>query len=412
MKKKIDYPKIFSILNLFLIPLLFSILVIFLNNYEKFSAMTKTGIVLLIVISFVVSLISFICLLKEKRIFNRNHIFKKIQIVAMALVFSLEIFSLLDFVYYNDSFKNWFIKSSHESLSYKGLATSLYSKYTVNDVVGKEESFEEELIDFDVEYDNSKLYANKFEEEILSREDDSVYKIIKITGTTISSGSNYVGYIAVVYDPSRVKLVKSTGAGTFEGSYGETLATMAKKSNALVAINAGGFYDPFWNSNGGIPHGDVFIDGELDSTYVRSDFGGGLIGFDYNNKLILKRMSTEEAKAMGIRDAVDWGPFLIVDGVNQFKDSSTSWECARTAIGQREDGVVLFLVIDGLQSHSKGASYRDLAEILERYGVVNASSLDGGTSTSMVENGEYINSPWNGVRPTFRRFPNAWIVTP
>ena len=123
-------------------------------------------------------------------------------------------------------------------------------------------------------------------------------------------------------------------------------------------------------------------------------------------------MSTDEAKAAGIRDAVDWGPFLIVDGVNLFKNNQTYWECGRTAIAQREDGIVLMLVIDGLQSHSKGASYKDLADILERYGAVNASNLDGGTSTSLVEKGKYVNSPWNGYYPTFRWLPNAWIVTP
>ena len=137
-----------------------------------------------------------------------------------------------------------------------------------------------------------------------------------------------------------------------------------------------------------------------------------MIGFNSENKLILKRMTTEEAIESGIRDGVDWGPFLIVDGVNKFENSSSSWECPRTAIGQREDGIVLFLVIDGLQEHSVGASYRDLATIMENYGAVNAANLDGGTSASMVENDKYINSPWNGYRPTFRRFPNAFVFVP
>lgn len=411
MKKRFDFAKFLSILNLFLIPVLLSILIIVLNNYEKFDSLVKTMIVLLLITAFVVLVMALIKLEKEKRIFNRKHLFRKVQLVAMVIAFSVEVFSVVSYVYYNDAFKNWLIKSSYTSINYKGLATSLYSKYTVDDVVSDDFEYKEELIDFDVDYDLP-MYANKYEEEILDREEGSLYKIIKITGTTGSSKSKYVGYIAVIYDPSHVKLAKSSGAGTFEGSYGETLATIANKNNALVAINAGGFYDPNWNSNGGIPHGDVFIDGELDSTYVRGDFGGGLIGFTNENKLVLKRMTTEEAIEMGIRDAVDWGPFLIVDGVNRYKNSSTSWECSRTAIAQREDGIVLFLVIDGLQEHSKGASYKDMAEILERYGAVNAANLDGGTSTSMVENGKYVNSPWNGYRPTFRWFPNAWIVAP
>ena len=122
-------------------------------------------------------------------------------------------------------------------------------------------------------------------------------------------------------------------------------------------------------------------------------------------------MSTDEAIEMGIRDAVDWGPYLIVDGVNRYKNREEYWECGRSAIGQRKDGIVLMIVIDNLQKHSKGVSYRDLADIFERYGAVNASSLDGGTSTMLWENGKYVNSPWNGERPTFRRLPNAWIVT-
>ena len=69
------------------------------------------------------------------------------------------------------------------------------------------------------------------------------------------------------------------------------------------------------------------------------------------------------------------------------------------------------VVIDGLQSHSAGASYADMAKIMETYGAVNAANLDGGTSTAMTYNHEYINSPWNGYRKTYRYLPNAFIVT-
>ena len=176
-------------------------------------------------------------------------------------------------------------------------------------------------------------------------------------------------------------------------------------------MNAGGFYDPFWNSNGGIPHGPVIINGVLDSDYERGLPEGGIVGFNKDNKLVLKRMTGEEAVAEGIRDAVDWGPYLIVDGVNQFQDVTWyTWTCGRTAIGQRADGVVLMLVIDGHQEHSQGASYADMAAIMQKYGAVNAANMDRGTSTSMTLDHNYINSPWNGYRPTWRWFPNAWIV--
>ena len=258
---------------------------------------------------------------------------------------------------------------------------------------------------------NPQMYANKYDKEILTRDNNEDYKIIKIQGTTIGADYHYEGYMAVIYDPSKVKIAKSTGAGITENSYGQILSDISKNNNAVIAMNAGGFYDQNWNSNGGIPHGPVIIDGKIDTDYKRGDEGGGIIGFNKENKLVLKRMSADQAIAEGIRDAVDWGPYLIVNGKNQFKDVNYyTWVCGRTAIGQRKDGIVLMLVIDGLQKHSKGASYADMAAIMEKYGAYNASNLDGGTSTAMTLNHQYINSPWNGYRRTIRWLPNAWIM--
>ncbi len=409
-RKKHDKDKLLFICSLFIAPILGSFFIIVMNNYEKFNSIFKTATLLLLIISLIVLILSFSNLAIQNRLFNKNKMFTKSFLVILFLIYVTGIGTVVNYVYYNENFKSWLITTSAASLNHKDLADSIYSKYTVTDVLeSNDEVVEDEVIDFSVQYSTTH-YANKYEEELFEDYGDKPYKIVKITGQTYYSGSDYVGYIALIKDPSHIRLAKSSGAGTFEGSYGETLATIAKKNKALLAINAGGFYDPEWNSNGGIPHGDVFIDGELDSSYSRANFGGGIIGFDKDNKLILKRMSTEEAMALGIQNAVDWGPYLIIDGVNQYRNSTPTWECARTAIGQRADGSVLFLVIDGLQEHSKGASYKDVADIMERFGAINAANLDGGTSTSMVENGKYINSPWNGTRPTFRWFPNAWIV--
>ena len=63
----------------------------------------------------------------------------------------------------------------------------------------------------------------------------------------------------------------------------------------------------------------------------------------------------------------------------------------RTAIGQRADGAVLLLVIDGRQSHSLGATYKDCQQVMLDYGAVNAANLDGGSSTLMIYEGEHVN---------------------
>ncbi|MBQ1641923.1 MAG: phosphodiester glycosidase family protein, partial [Oscillospiraceae bacterium] len=82
----------------------------------------------------------------------------------------------------------------------------------------------------------------------------------------------------------------------------------------------------------------------------------------------------------------------------------------RTAIGQRADGAVLLLVIDGRQVQSLGATYQDCCDVMMDFGAVNAYCMDGGSSTSMYYNGAYVNSPSGegGARPC----PSAWIVLP
>ena len=407
--KKIDIYKILFIINLFLFPILLSFFIMIINNYEKFDSLFKTVIILSITVSLFLLIVSLLKLNKEKRIFNRSHLYKKLGFTFSFFMFVMEIGILINLVYYNDTFKTWLIKTSIGSINHKEVAEKIYSKHIIDEVID-DEVIEDSLIDFDVNY-NLSLYKNEYEKDVLEHNPEDIYKIFKIEGKTHATGADYVGYVTVIYDPSKIHLAKSKGAGVDDNAYGQTLDTIAKNNNAIVAMNAGGFYDPNWNSNGGIPHGDVFINGVLDTTFRRADFGGGIIGFNNDNKLILKRMSTDEAIEMGIRDAVDWGPYLIVDGVNRYKNREEYWECGRSAIGQRKDGIVLMIVIDNLQKHSKGVSYRDLADIFERYGAVNASSLDGGTSTMLWENGKYVNSPWNGERPTFRRLPNAWIVT-
>lgn len=408
MKDKYTKYRILTLFLLILTPFLFSYMIVIINNLDRYKMSFGIFTISLSYISLFILLICLLILIKNKKLFKTKNKYKKIAVLSFAAFYIFEIFGATKLLYYNDEFKKSFITSSLYSDNLNGLLDTLYGKDIKKQY---EENKEEELPNIN-DYNNSyKTYLNKYEEEILNHEENQKYKIIKIEGTAIGSDYHYEGYMAVVYDPSLVHVAKSSGAGTEEGSFGEILTDISRKNNAIIAINAGGFYDPNWDSNGGIPHGDVIIDGELKSSYIRGIDSGGIIGFDYNNKLILKKMTTEELLNSNIRDAVDYGPYLIVDGVNLFKNVDYyTWACARTAIGQREDGIVLMLVIDGLQSHSKGASYADMAAIMEKYGAVNAANLDGGTSTAMTLNHEYINSPWNGNQRTYRWLPNAFIV--
>ncbi len=314
--------------------------------------------------------------------------------------------------------KEWLINKAMLTTNHQYIANWFYSDKTINETIAELDKASEleldgsNIIEFDdIDFDQ-KIYANKYEEEILTKDpNNDIYKIVEVEGKVNGlPNQKYKGWMAVIYDPSKVKLGVSKGAGTEGYTYGQILEQIHKDNKSLVSINAGGFYDPNWRSNGGIPHGAVIKDGILLSEFRRGIDSGGLIGFNKDNKLVLKRMTSDEALKAGIRDAVDWGPYLIVNGKNQFPSKAYTWATSRSVIAQRKDGIVLLLVIDGHQSHSYGASYSDLSSLLLKYGAYNAANLDGGTSTAMYNDNHYVNIPFNGTQRTIRSLPNAWIV--
>ena len=335
------------------------------------------------------------------------------KIVVALICLGLILGSGLAFLLYGPypNFRNWLITTAMTTMSHKYLATWFYDDETINSVMQDNyvrESNEEtnlNAISF-VDYSNSKvMYKNKYEKEILTHEEGASYKLINIQGDGLR------GYLVAIYDPSKVKIATATNMA----SSGEMLTKIAEKNNALVAINASGFYDPGYVGNGGKPHGAVIQNGKLISNLAKSNVGGGIIGFTNDNKLIMGKMTAEEALNKGVRDAVEFGPFLIVNGEPSFIKGNGGWGTApRTAIGQRKDGIVLFLVMDGRDYvHGiDGVGMVELTEIMMNYGAYNAANLDGGTSSGLVIEGKLTNQPVNGSgKKTTRAIPNAWIVT-
>ena len=289
-------------------------------------------------------------------------------------------------------FREWLITTAMTTMSHQYFATWFYSQETIDQVLDNNKVIETgeiskpEEVEVGIDISNIIAYENEYEKEVLTKDSDNdLYKVIEI------SGDGYSGHLVVVYDPSKVEVVTTK----YLGSSGQYLVNMAEENDAVVAINGGGFYDPNYNSSGGIPQGIVIKDGKVvtNRTYTKT---GGIIGFTNDNKLVLGKMTASEALAMGVRDAVTFGPFLIVNGTPSFIKGNGGWGTApRTAIGQRKDGIVLFLVIDGRTITRPGADMVDLTEIMTNYGAYNAANLDGGTSCGLVVEGELINDPIN-----------------
>ena len=287
-------------------------------------------------------------------------------------------------------FREWLITTAMTTMTHQYFATWFYDDDTIQEVLSKNTIYEtNEITDTETIVVNMPIeekieYANEYEKAVLEKNPENEdYKIIEI------EGKGYSGYLAVIYDPSRIKTVYSKKIG----KSGQYLTQMAKDNNALIAINGGGFEDPNFNSNGANPLGITISDGKVitDKYYGGS---GGLIGFTEDNKLVLGKMTVKQAQEMKVRDATTFGPFLIVNGKASEVLGNGGWGTApRTAIGQRKDGIVLFLVIDGRTVTKPGADMNDLIEIMQNYGAYNAANLDGGTSSVMVVDGEIINDP-------------------
>ena len=288
-------------------------------------------------------------------------------------------------------FRDWYITTAMTTMTHQYLATWFYSSETIEEVLNRNRIIEINSVT-DPSLVSTTVAASapvvqsytEYDKELLELDSNHPeYKIIEI------NEKKFFGYLAAVYDPSDLHVLVTEKLG----KSGQYITTMAQKNEAKLAINGGFFVDLKEDRTGGTPLGLTIANGKVITDKSYSD-EGGMIGFDTNNKLILGKVTVQKAKELNIRDCVTSGPFLIINGESSKVLGNGGWGTApRTAIGQRKDGVVLMLVVDGRRVGKPGASMNDLIDIMERYGAYNAAALDGGTSSVMVENYKIINDP-------------------
>ncbi len=237
------------------------------------------------------------------------------------------------------------------------------------------------------------------------------------------SGRTFYGTLLKVKDPSRISL-----ASIYPWrDQGDTLDKIVNDAGAVAGIN-GGLYNS-GNNSGGRPYGIVVTNGEIQLNDPQSWPGLVLIGFDEDNILQILEvdgMTPAQTEALikekKIRDAVTFQEEasdknnhfvkLIINGEARELNGAGSGLNPRTCIGQCADGSILMLVTDGRgKAGHLGASASDLISVMTEYGAVNAANLDGGSSSCMYYENEYLmtsvtfyhsNSSW--------RMPVAFVV--
>lgn len=304
----------------------------------------------------------------------------------------------------SNSAKELFATTILETGQLKFLANVFLSKDEIEGIVSKNS-----LQDMNVEIDENLIKTNI----------DKTKELIEIHEV---NGNNFEGKMMVVNDPSKISL-----ATTYPwGEYGKELGVLTEDAGAIAGVNGGIYYSS--GNKGGRPLGVTVSNGEIQDISLGLA-GLYLIGFDENNLLRIislagmnKAQVEELIKTEKIRDAVAFQEEssdknnhfvkLIINGEKRELNGMGSGANPRTAIGQRKDGSVLILVTDGRGKNGHlGATASDIIDIMAEYGAVNAANLDGGSSSSLYYNHEYLmtsvtfyyaNSSW--------RLPTAFVV--
>ena len=223
---------------------------------------------------------------------------------------------------------------------------------------------------------------------------------VKVSSGTIGSGSDTITYYAAEVSAADGTAIRSAFANNqFGQSITARTSEIAEDNNAILAIN--GDYYGFRDTGIVIRNGVAYRDEPARQ---------GLAIYRDGHMEIYDETSTsaDELVAAGVWNTLSFGPAVlengeVIDGIEDvevdtnFGNHSIQGNQPRTLIGQRADGTVVFLVIDGRsKGYSRGATMTEAAEIMQSLGCQTAYNLDGGGSSTIWFNGQVLNQPAMG----------------
>ncbi|MBR2767965.1 MAG: phosphodiester glycosidase family protein [Solobacterium sp.] len=277
----------------------------------------------------------------------------------------------------------------------------------------------EQIRDLDEESFEYKIVKTFYTEEQLKNIRDNTVSVDETAAATTPSGepvpdieivpiygTTYEGYMMLVHNPDDISVAVNPYLGS--GAAAPSLDEYVSMYHALAGINGGGFQDDGGRGNGSIPQGIVIHEGKL--VYGNPNTYLGIVGISGDGKLFCANATGNECLEWGIQEAVTFGPVFINNYQVVFKEGTDNLGMLnpRTAIGQRSDGTFMLLVVDGRGPTSFGALYEDIIKIFQANDAVMAANLDGGNSTAMIYDGDYLNTPVSMYGS--RNLPTVFLV--
>ena len=335
--------------------------------------------------------------------------------IALLTVMSVLCAMYIGLVWFNipgiSALRDLWIETAMTTYEHQWLATSFFPEWLVDKVMSGQERPDKITVELPATPDANATPSPTPIPDILGQEKLTVGKKDahgnKVLVNDIEEGivivqvkgSGYSGHLVLIDDPSRVFI----GTTDRKNVWGQVICEMMDDYGAVVGINASGFEDADGHGKGGKINGLTYSEGEA---WGKHNPEYSSICFTYDNKLLVGDFSDWDK--YNVRDGAQFFPVLIHNGTIMVGKGYGLQP--RTIIGQAENGVVMFLVIDGRALHSAGATYKQCAEILLGYGAVNAAACDGGSSSVLGYKGEVMNIPSTPMKDTGRYLPNAFMV--
>ncbi len=321
----------------------------------------------------------------KKKKTTKQKIFLVVKIIITLIILGIIGIFLFFKTSLFEKYKELWVVTAMSTMNHQYLATWFLSDEEIQEIMKKLEV-----------QNNEDSNSDEIKIAIPSESKKEEVKVEKITG------KNYVGYVMTIPDASKVSLVDGR-----KSNRGSKLSEIVKNNKAIAGINAGGFAD-----DGGVGSGNVLCDATIINKkllYGNKTSKYSLIGLSSDKKLVLGKYTYQQAMNAGIESAVEFGPYLIVNGKNQITNASSGGIHPRMGIGQKKDGTFIFVVVDGRQpGYSIGTNLLEMQNIFNRYDAYNAANLDGGSSATMYYNGKVVNKTSTPMGE--RYLPNAFIV--
>ena len=331
----------------------------------------------------------------RKNLKNKSKKRKKISSNTIIFILFECIFTIITFPFlllygpFEDA-KSIYVGSAMTTMSHQYLAKWFLSDEKIESILKKSST---EISNENTDIDKVKI-SNKNDDTI------ELYNI--------ADNYKYTGYYLLINDPKRIKI----GTSSKLEIEGETTSQIAENNDAIAAVNGGAFVDKTsvkWTGTGAFPDGIVMSNGETICNSLDKNDKTDLFGITKDGIMVVGKYSENELRELEVKEALSFGPALVVNGEKtNIQGDGGAGMAPRTAIGQKSDGTIILMVIEGRSIGNVGATYKEIQEIMYKLGAINAINLDGGKSTTMYYSGEIINEVSNSMGE--RTIPTAVIV--